>query len=694
MKRLLALLLTVLLIAAPMTASASPFFDRSFPIAGFNNSRGENELIIYTTADKPTGTNVYGYEAVVDENGTVIVVGGNNNVVPVGGFVVSAHGDAAAQLRATVKLGMRADYDASTVYFTYDADSLRRAVSYILDETATAISDAKAQFVYADYFTAEETLASCRTRFDDADRAYRNGGTDTAFESALSAIIDELTATQNSLCNSYTVQYRGVWVRPSQSSAEEVKTYVKSLYDAGINTISVEGCFANSVIMNVPDGSLFQKNPAFSFDVLQAYIDACHELRMELHLWMPVMKVGNNSDGDSSLHLLNRKPEWASLNQNGTVDNPDGFAMVDPANEEARAYLVDFYRYLVETYEIDCLELDYIRYYATSSELDFGYTQAAFDGFEAAYGYGVTPTYDRKAAYWDDWVQYRRDCVTAMVREVRAMLKEVGLPVLLSADVAYPTAHACDKIYQDFPTWLDEELLHIIHPMAYGDGYADEIAQTIDMAGDKCMVVPGLGVQSASLGAVEMEKQARENAALGAYGEFYFEARSFIRDGADLALNNTIYRNRAIAPFFNAHASIKTSLAYMQAHLDTVIRALGGVTAEEAAAVNTAIDTVLRTLPYNNDFYPEALVYLHRAVDAIENDAARQALLSDLYRVEQPICVERRLTASQLQVSLTPAYSKTPTWLFILIDVALTVIAIAGAVYVYRHNKQKEGQTE
>ncbi|MBR2155913.1 MAG: hypothetical protein IJ941_03145, partial [Clostridia bacterium] len=38
--------------------------------------------------------------------------------------------------------------------------------------------------------------------------------------------------------------------------------------------------------------------------------------------------------------------------------------------------------------------------------------------------YGVTPQYDPEAAYWDDWCRYRRDCITELVRSIRAMIDQ------------------------------------------------------------------------------------------------------------------------------------------------------------------------------------------------------------------------------------------------------------------------------
>jgi len=699
MKRCLHILLALLLCIVPMTltASASPFYEISWNITAVDDKRGADETIIYTPAyGSTTQTNAYGYEIVVDKNGMVLSVGGNNQSIPKDGFVISGHGSSSDWLRENIVLGMRAEFDKdnSTVLFSYSADSVKAAVDAAFDRTVNAIENAKANYIYVDHAVTAQTLSAIRADMDTAVTAYQNGGDDVAFESACQTTLNALSALQNSLCDSYPVQYRGVWIRPSQRTAAEVKLYVQKLAKAGINTVSIEGCYANSVIMNVPKDSLFEKNPAFKYDVLQAYIDACHEYGLECHLWMPVMKVGNDYDGDPSRNVLAKKPEWASLNQKGTAYNESGFIMVDPANKEARAYLVDFYKYIVETYDIDCLELDYIRYYVTSEEYDYGYTQAAFEGFEDTYHYGVTPAYDRHAFYWDEWVQYRCDCVTAMVQEIHDMLKDIKSDVLLSADVAFPAASARNNSYQEFETWLDEELLDILHPMAYGDGFTDEIRRVVQKAGNKCMVVTGLGSQWESLGAVEMERQAIADNDCGAYGDFYFEAGAYLRDNTYDLLSQSVYRNKAIPPFAYGSGSIRTTLDYMQGRIDDILLPLGGITDKEAAALTQSI-AALRETVHGSDFGPAELDALHKVIDTVKNGTARNVLTADLYRAEQIACVVHDLSRSQLVVEKTPILVSPASPLIILLDIVLVAIAVIGsAVVMLKQSKTKEGVTD
>ncbi len=665
----------------------SPFFSFDNPADGVNTVRDTNQMIVYTPEHGTfTGTNEYGYEIVV-ENGVVTKLGGNNSAIPENGYVVSLHGSTAKWMRVKVVKGMTAQFDPQTlnVVFTYSADGLRQAVAYAFDQAQRGIDEAKAAFVYADYQAAQADLDVLRAEYQTVCDAYDADKDDNAFADGCDGIVERADVLCNALCDSYPVQYRGVWVRPSQKTAAEVDAYVKELHDACINFVCVEGWFENGVIMEVPEDSLFGRHPSFKFDVLQAYIDACHKYGMECHLWMPIMCIGSSIDnGYEERTVPGQREEWLSLDQNGSPYNKDGFMMIDPANDDARVYMLEFYEYLVTTYDIDCFEMDYIRYYAATEEADFGYTQAAFAGFEEAYGHGVTPTYDPEASYWEDWCQYRRDCVTQWVRDIRAMIDRAAPDVVLAADVAFPFEHALDKVYQNFPAWLEEGLLDILHPMAYGDGYGEQIRQAAELGGEQCVVVTGLGAQMDILGAKELERQARENTSYGAYGECYFEAKAYLADQVASAAKQTVYRNDAIPMFLDKTASVKALLQYMNGRVDDVILPLGGMTEAEATAVKEAIAAA-------EAGDTEAWTALYEAIDSLTDAQAKQVLLADLGRAQRVVRVMNKSTDTPVINAGDSGHKiRTPLGWLALGAAAAAVAAVVTAVILCRPKKKKD----
>lgn len=676
-------------------ALTSPFFSFDNPADGVDIERGDDKMVLYTPAyGEKTGTNEYGYEVIV-ENGIITKLGGNNSVIPENGYVVSLHGSPARWMRLKMVKGMTVEYDPETLntIFTYSAEGLQKAAAYSFDQAQKAIDDAKAAFVYADYTEASASLAAIRAEYEEVLDAYNADRNDNTFADACDRLIVEADTLSNALCDSYPVQYRGVWIRPSQKSASEVDAFVKKLHEASINFVSVEGWFENGVIMDVPKDSLFARHPSFRYDVLQAYVDACHKYGMECHLWMPIMNIGSFiHDGYDENTVPGQKPEWLSLNQMGMPYNKDGFMMIDPANQDARAYLLEFYQYLVTTYDIDGFEMDYIRYYPSSNEADFGYTEAAFQGFKEAYGYEDTPKYDRNADYWEDWCQYRRDCITEWVREIRAMLDREAPDVRLAADVAFPIEHAQNAIYQDFPKWLEEGTIDILHPMAYGDGYGDEIRHVVELGGARCMVVTGLGAHTDFLGAPELERQAREDNQYGAYGDCYFEASAYFADKIPAAVKDTVYRTEALPPFLDPDASVRAMLEYMVDRIDNVIAPLGGMSDAEITAVKEAAQTAKDNVS-DGRMADTALNALHQAILTVGNENARQALLDDLYRTEQIACVKHDLHSVVTTGEPQSTSDGFPTALVIGIVAAVAVAAIGAVVFVLL-KRPKKAKTE
>ena len=73
-----------------------PFYSVKISFDGFNSVRTENTIKIYDTGES-SKTNIWGSEVVVNGDGFVSSIGGNDNKIPAGGFVISA-GDALRSL--------------------------------------------------------------------------------------------------------------------------------------------------------------------------------------------------------------------------------------------------------------------------------------------------------------------------------------------------------------------------------------------------------------------------------------------------------------------------------------------------------------------------------------------------------------------------------------------------------------------
>ncbi len=661
----------------PIEIKTSGFYEVSGKLTGFDQPRYENYLVVYTPSfGSKTKTNEYGFEVVV-EDGLIVSLGGNNSTIPKNGFVLSGHGTNLYWLQKNARLGMRVEVDKATLSLRmiYDEENLKAGINTLLDAIKVKLQDAKNSYLNMDYDALNERCQAIKAKFDQAWKTYQSSGDEKELLTAGAEIETELNVLSGMVSESYPVQYRAVWVRPTQQSASEAEAYVKQLHDAGINTVCLEGNFNNTVIMNVPDGCLFEHNPAFSYDVLQAYIDACHKYGMECHLWMAIYLVGCKTAPNYQRSLALKKPEWISVDQSGKKDNEYNFLMIDPANEEARAYLLSFYTYLLEHYDIDCFQLDYIRYYDRSAEQDFGYTQAAFDGFEQAYHHGVKPAYSMDAGYWNDWVAYRKSCVTQMVKEVRKLIDTYKPDVLLSADVVPSLSVAGTRNYQDYPQWQKEGLLDILHPMAYGNGFGEQIEAQVALGGDRCMVVTGLGIFDETLTPIDMARQAVESNLLGTYGHAYFESAAYLKEKTGDVLQSSVYKTQALVPFADPNASIVRCLSYMDERIENILLPFGGISQAEADALLAATDNAKKAVKDSRIGAAE-LNALQNVIDGLQNESAKTVLRADLLRANRISCIRYRVTVQELSGELSqpdtqpfpehsepyaPAESETPS---------------------------------
>lgn len=567
MKKLFCALLALVLVAVGMPfseAASSHTFTVSQSVTSFNGTRYTDYLVIYTVGGTTTGTNVWGTEAVV-ENGIVVTVGGNDSYIPLGdnSFVVSGHGAMKEWLDENVFIGMTCYYDADEmkVYFAYDE---LEAAFYSLDsnrEQAHLMSDVATEGCYIYSFEADGRLASADAAYNSVKRSYENG---SATLDAVTSLAEEYSVIADLYLEAEIAEYRGVWIRPTQKTAKQVDDYVQKCYDAGINMISVETMYECTTIMPMPEDSLFKHNPDFrGFDVLGAYIESCHKRGMELHVWMPVFYSGSTASSKYAYCPAAQKPSWRLLTNNGRAlysNESSGMVFLNPALDEVQEFLLSSYEYILTNYDIDAFQLDYIRYRDRIDTDDYGYDSTTIAKFKEAYPRYAsrTITYNTRADYWDDWVAFRASFVTSFVEKMRNLIDEVAPHVLLTADVGALSSSSYSTLYQDSTSWIRSGWLDIIHPMAYGDGYGSYMDAFLETAGDRCMVVPGLGIFMEGFDAEDMRRQTKEMRDAGCDGVVFFQIAQYLSKNCGELLTDTVFKAPTLTPAFDNDATLES----------------------------------------------------------------------------------------------------------------------------------------
>ena len=565
LKRIIGCLLVALMLLSvlPFSVIADTSVTQSFN--GIDIVRRTDYLVIYTPSfGDYTGTNTYGTEVVV-EDGRVISVGGNNSYIPDNGFVVSGHGTMREWLNLNVTVGMKVSYSRYDYTVTFTTDSYTAAyAATIARENAIA---ARSEAIEGCYFydeNADSRMAAAESKYNTVS---------SLSQAQINALVEEYNTIAMLYREREVAQYRGVWLRPTQRSWAEVEAYVQQCSEAGINMISVETLYSGTLIYPPKSGSYFNQNPYFGgFDVLNAFVNVCHKYNIELHVWMPVFYSGSN-DNNWSLSVASQRPDWQLVDQNGSnvgSDDATGLIFLNPANNEVQAFLLDTYKHILETYDVDGFQLDYIRYRDRTSATDFGYDAGTIQKFKQKYpqysAYSIT--YDDDAAYWSSWVNFRCEQVGNFVQSMRSLVDEVAPNVILSADVGASLSSSYSLLYQDAGYWLTQGWLDIIHPMAYGEGYAPVMKDFLNYAGDSCAVVPGLGTYIDTLDAEAMLNQTKEMIDVGCQGVVYFESTAYFKKNCDELLKNTLYTAETTAPSYDNEDTVTVALERVKARID------------------------------------------------------------------------------------------------------------------------------
>jgi uncharacterized lipoprotein YddW (UPF0748 family) len=107
---------------------------------------------------------------------------------------------------------------------------------------------------------------------------------------------------------------------------------------------------------------------------------------------------------------------------------------LNPALPEVREFLLKTYRYILENYEIDGFQLDYVRY-PENSTVNYGYDEYTVSQFTEKYNFEKVPTGSSQKG-WTEWCQFRASFVTELVKKTGALIKEIRPDVIFSCDVA------------------------------------------------------------------------------------------------------------------------------------------------------------------------------------------------------------------------------------------------------------------
>ncbi len=299
-----------------------------------------------------------------------------------------------------------------------------------------------------------------------------------------------------SCSDSYPDPVYGMWFRPPANAGELLKS-LENMRDMGINSVFIETYYHSWSIY--PAEKSAQRPEFLGWDPLKLTLDFAREHDMEVHAWIEVFYAFNPNYLDGTMGpVLTQNSDWL-LKSNQADDHTaeDGKLFLNPAHPGVQNYLIDMMKELVETYDVDGIHLDYIRYPVHTNEKQFGYGKASLKRFAEERGYENSDFSLGNPDVQKDFADWKKLTVTRFVRRVTDELKRVDEDIQLSAAIfpSYATDPESLQKFQDWAAWVKGDMLDFITPMCYApnrEKRRQEIRESLEIS--DVPVVIGLAI--------------------------------------------------------------------------------------------------------------------------------------------------------------------------------------------------------
>ncbi len=339
-----------------------------------------------------------------------------------------------------------------------------------------------------------------------------------ALTAALSLLATGLPASSRSI--EIAEEARAVWFsRFEYSSEEDIRAEIAKADSCRCNMIlfQVRGQGDAFYISNHEPWSQLLGGNYPGFDPLAVAIEEATLRHIELHGYVNAFPVWSGvNPPDDPQHIYNAYPQWVMVDQTGTPMNPaNGYAFLSPGIPQAAQHVRDVIIDIVDSYDVDGIHLDYIRYPSSG----YSYDDSSLARFQSEYG--GTP-----AELPDQWKQFRRNLVTQFVSDVHQDVTSRKPWVKISAATWGDFYSGYTFYYQDSHGWLELGTLDFHAPMIYVEDMAAFRSRLANHVGNTYGRHVYAGIGAYLLEAAELLAQVDTTRSLGAQGCTIFSASS------------------------------------------------------------------------------------------------------------------------------------------------------------------------
>lgn len=360
-------------------------------------------------------------------------------------------------------------------------------------------------------------------------------------------------------------EIRAVWIDRetivNTQGPRKLKRLIKDIADTGFNVVFLETINAGYPIY---PSMLLEQNPMImGWDPLQVAIEEAHENNIELHAWVWTFAVGNSKHNI----ILGKRPDFPGpviskkgrrfvlAGKNGKLriqEQPE--VWVSPANTKACNFLSEVFSEVVQNYDVDGLQLDYIRFPFQGNGNYVGFDFASKIKFKKEVGYFPSLKGDK----YKKWVEWKTKEVNDFVENIGRTLKKIKPELSLSVAVfAISKDMRIERINQDWETWALNKWVDVVYPFYYSytkEEIKEKYKTSVKDVNGNVIIVPAFNLQVLNEGELSEKLIAARDA--GALGTALFAYVHLDKAKKDVLVNGP-YRNKAeVIPYQEPRKSL------------------------------------------------------------------------------------------------------------------------------------------
>lgn len=456
------------------------------------NEYGTNdeEFISFITSDFASRTRQIssGIYCAIDSDGYVTEISDKPVDIPSGGCAIAARGVKKNELKRFCKVGDRVTGNKKLGCIFILRTVTQQTLAVMLSQLEADVASAAEAVKNIDYAAINTAISGAKTALENGD----NGLLDAA------RLVSE---AQKLLVPTLKVQERAAWVIDTDSDMDDVKRTVAYAKKLGLNTLILSPFRNNYALYDTKVEHLYRSKDLPELDVLQAYIDECHKNDIRLVFMLCCFIADLPSDKYEADHFVNYFGDRLLVSKTGRnaayfYDDPS--YTLDPYDSEIREFYKSIVKEVIANYDVDGIQLDYIRFplpskYGKDNYEDHGYNDDIVAAFKKQYRTKTEPKdLSIDDPLWDKWCSFRRDIITSFVKEVSRLCGDTDFSVTCFANYTDRQKY----VFQDVEKWAEKGYIDAVYPMIYtasAEEYTENAGTLVDGIDGNCRVVLGIG---------------------------------------------------------------------------------------------------------------------------------------------------------------------------------------------------------